>query len=55
MESWMRQLAFHKSFIPLDSYLDYLGSSGLWMHCHSKGKQGVTVVCGGRAGFRDSI
>ena len=50
----MRQLAFHKSFIRRDSCLGHLGSSGFWMHCHSPGKQGVTGVCAGRAGFRDS-
>lgn len=53
MESWMRELAFHKSFTSPDSSPDHLGSSGFWMHCHSKGKQGVTVVWGRGGSIRD--
>ena len=54
MESWMRELAFHKTFTPPDSCPDHLGSSGFWMHCHSKGKQHVTVLWEWGGGIRDS-
>lgn len=46
MESWMRELAFHKDFVPPDSCPDHRGPSGFWTLCHRKGKQKVTVVCG---------
>lgn len=45
MESWMRELTFHKGLTSPDSCSDHLGSSGFWPFHHRKSEQRVTVIC----------